>query len=155
VLVALPNAGDDLQAMKRGVLELVDVVAVNKADIDPGATELARTQIANALSMLPQRAGGWTPRVVKLSALQGDGVDAVWREAERCRETMSAAGALAAKRKGQALDWLAALLEHELKSRFYRHPAVKQELAAVRAAVAAGSLTPAAAAAKLLALAKS
>jgi LAO/AO transport system kinase len=154
VLIALPNAGDDLQAIKRGILELVDVVAVNKADLDPGAAELARTQIANALSMLSPRAGHWTAPVVKLSALKGDGIEAVWREAERFRAAMAASGALAAKRRRQALDWLAALVEHELRTRFYQHPAVKHELAAVRAAVAEGSLTPAAAAAKLLALAK-
>jgi LAO/AO transport system kinase len=154
VLVALPNAGDDLQAIKRGILELVDLVAVNKADLDPAAAELARTQIANALSMLPPRPGGWTPPVVKLSALKGEGVDAVWREAERFRAAMSASGALAAKRKRQALDWLDALVEHALRTRFYQHPAVKRELAGVRAAVAAGALTPATAAAKLLGLAK-
>jgi len=154
VLVALPNAGDDLQAIKRGILELVDVVAVNKADLNRGAAELAGTQIANALAMLSPRAGAWTPPVVKLSALKGDGVAALWREAERFRAAMSASGALAAKRKRQALDWLAALVEHELRARFYRHPAVKHALAAVRTAVAEGSLTPAAAAAKLLALAK-
>jgi LAO/AO transport system kinase len=154
VLVALPNAGDDLQAIKRGILELVDLVAVNKADLDPAAAELARTQIANALSMLPPRPGGWTPPVVKLSALKGEGVDAVWREAERFRAAMSASGALAAKRRRQALDWLDALVEHALRTRFYQHPAVKRELAGVRAAVAAGALTPATAAAKLLGLAK-
>ena len=62
VLVALPNAGDDLQAIKRGIVELVDVVAVNKADIDRKAAELARTQIANALSMLRPHEAGWTVR---------------------------------------------------------------------------------------------
>jgi LAO/AO transport system kinase len=154
VLVALPNAGDDLQAMKRGVLELVDLVAVNKSDIDPRAAELARTQLTNALSMLPPRAGGWRPPVVSLSALKGEGIEALWREAERFRATLTANGALAAKRQRQALDWLAALLEHELHARFYQHPAVKRDLAAVRAAVAGGALTPAAAAAKLLALTK-
>ncbi len=155
VFVALPNAGDDLQAMKRGVLELVDVVAVNKADIDPAAAELARAQLANALAMLPQRAGAWTPPVVALSALKSEGIEALWHEAERFRATLEASGALAAKRRRQALDWLSAIVEHELRTRFYRHPAVRQALAAVRAAVAEGSLTPAAAAAKLLLLAKS
>jgi LAO/AO transport system kinase len=154
VLVALPNAGDDLQAMKRGILELVDLVAVNKADLDPEAAELARTQIANALSMLPPRVAGWTPPVVALSALKGDGVEALWREAERFRAAMTASGALAAKRRRQALDWVAEIVEHELRARFYQHPAVKRELAEVRAAVAEGTLTPAAAAGKLLALAK-
>jgi LAO/AO transport system kinase len=150
VLVALPNAGDDLQAMKRGILELVDIVAVNKADLDPEAAALARTQIANALTLLPPRAGHWAPPVVTLSARTGDGVEALWREVERFRAAMTAGGALAAKRKRQALDWLDALVAHELHARFYHHPAVKRELAAVRAAVAEGALTPAAGAARLL-----
>jgi len=150
VLVALPNAGDDLQAIKRGIVELVDVVAVNKADIDPKAAELARTQIANALSMLRPHEIGWAAPVVSLSALRAEGIDGFWHECERFRDTLTASGALAAKRRRQALDWMSALVEHELHARFYQHPAVKQELAAVREAVAEGSMTPAAAAAKLL-----
>jgi len=150
VLVALPNAGDDLQAIKRGIVELVDVVAVNKADIDPKAAELARTQIANALSMLRPHEIGWAAPVVALSALKAEGIDGFWHECERFRDTLTASGALAAKRRRQALDWMSALVEHELHARFYQHPAVKQELAAVREAVAEGSMTPAAAAAKLL-----
>ncbi|HTO49215.1 MAG TPA: methylmalonyl Co-A mutase-associated GTPase MeaB [Burkholderiales bacterium] len=161
VLVALPNAGDDLQAIKRGIVELVDVVAVNKADIDPKAAELARTQIANALSMLRPHeqvtgegkgspATFWTAPVVSLSALKAEGIDAFWHECERFRDTLTASGALAAKRQRQALDWMSALVEHELHARFYQHPTVRQELAAVREAVAEGSMTPAAAAAKLL-----
>jgi len=150
VLVALPNAGDDLQAIKRGIVELVDVVAVNKADIDPKAAELARTQIANALSMLRPHEIGWAAPVVTLSALKAEGIDGFWHECERFRATLTASGALAAKRRRQALDWMSALVEHELHARFYQHPAVKQELAAVRKAVAEGSMTPAAAAAKLL-----
>jgi LAO/AO transport system kinase len=150
VLVALPNAGDDLQAIKRGIVELVDVVAVNKADIDRRAAELARTQIANALSMLRPHEADWTAPVVSLSALKGEGIDEFWRECERFRDAMTRSGALAAKRKRQALDWMSGLVEHELHARFYQHPAVKRELAAVREAVAEGSMTPAAAAAKLL-----
>jgi LAO/AO transport system kinase len=150
VLVALPNAGDDLQAIKRGIVELVDVVAVNKADIDPKAAELARTQIANALSMLRPHEEGWNAPVVALSALKAEGIDGFWGECERFRDTLTASGALAAKRRRQALDWMSALVEHELHARFYQHPAVKRELAAMREAVAEGSMTPAAAAAKLL-----
>ena len=69
VLLALPNAGDDLQAIKRGIVELADVVVVNKADLDPKAAELARAQMANALSMLRPRDADWTPPVLSLSAL--------------------------------------------------------------------------------------
>jgi LAO/AO transport system kinase len=150
VLVALPNAGDDLQAIKRGIVELVDVVAVNKADIDPKAAELARTQIANALSMLRPHEENWTAPVVTLSALEAQGIDGFWGECERFRDTLTRSGALAAKRRRQALDWMNALVEHELHARFYQHPAVKRELAAVREAVAEGAMTPGAAATKLL-----
>jgi LAO/AO transport system kinase len=99
VLVALPNAGDDLQAIKRGIVELVDVVAVNKADIDRRAAELARTQIANALSMLRPHEADWTAPVVSVSALKGEGIDEFWRECERFRDAMTPSGALAAKRR--------------------------------------------------------
>jgi LAO/AO transport system kinase len=154
VLIALPNAGDDLQAIKRGIVELVDAVLVNKADLDPKAAELARTQIANAFSMLRGRDAWWTPPVLASSALTGAGLEEFWREAERYRATATASGALAAKRRHQALDWMNAIVEHELRARFHQHAAVKAELPALQRAVAEGTMTPAAAAARLLALAK-
>jgi LAO/AO transport system kinase len=154
VLLALPNAGDDLQAIKRGIVELVDLVLVNKADLDARAAELARTQIANAFSMLRQREAHWAPPVLAMSALTGAGIGEFWREAERYRAAATATGALSARRRRQALDWMTALVEHELRARFYQHPEVKTELAAVQGAVAEGRMTPAAAAARLLALAK-
>jgi LAO/AO transport system kinase len=154
VLVALPNAGDDLQAIKRGIVELVDAVLVNKADIDPKAAELARTQIANAFSMLRGRDAWWTPPVLTGAALTGAGLEEFWREAECYRAAAIASGALAAKRRRQALDWMNAIVEHELRQRLRHHPAVKAELPALERAVAEGATTPAAAAARLLALAK-
>lgn len=153
VLVALPNAGDDLQAIKRGIVELVDVVLVNKADIDPQAAELARTQIANAFSMLRQRDSWWAPPILAVSALTGMGIEEFWSTAERYRGAATANGALEAKRRRQALDWMEAIVEHELRARFRRHPAVRQELPAIEQAVADGRMTPAAGAARLLALA--
>jgi LAO/AO transport system kinase len=155
VLLALPNAGDDLQAIKRGIVELVDFVLVNKADLDPEAAELARTQIANAFSMLRPRAAHWSPPVLALSALTGAGLAGFWDDAERFRAAGTASGAHAARRRAQALDWMSALVEQELRARFHQHPAVKAELGAVRAAVAEGRMTPAAAAARLLAAARS
>jgi LAO/AO transport system kinase len=154
VLLALPNAGDDLQAIKRGIVELVDLVLVNKADLDPAAAELARTQIANAFSMLRPREAHWSPPVLSLSALAGAGLEAFWAEAERFRAASAASGAATARRRRQALDWMTALVEHELRAGFYRHPAVKAELAAVQAALAEGTMTPAGAAARLLAAAR-
>jgi LAO/AO transport system kinase len=155
ILLALPNAGDDLQAIKRGIIELVDLVAVNKADSDPRGAHLACTQIANALTMLHPPSADWSRPVIKLSALNGDGLDELWREAERYRAERTASGAFADKRRRQALDWMAGLIEHALHAQFHQHSAVKAELAAVRKAVAEGAMTPAAGAAKLLALAKS
>jgi LAO/AO transport system kinase len=153
-LIALPNAGDDLQAIKRGIIELVDLVLVNKADIDAAAAELARTQIMNAFSMLRPRDAWWTPPVIKISAQKAAGVDAFWDTAERYRASATINGTLAARRKEQALAWMSALVEHEMRARFYQHAAVRQELPALRRAVTDGTMTPARAAARLLALAK-
>jgi LAO/AO transport system kinase len=150
VMVALPNAGDDLQAIKRGIVELVDIVVVNKADIDLGAAKLAQGQLVNALSMLRPHEKDWAAPVVRVSALKAEGIDAFWAECERFRDTLTANGALAAKRKRQALDWMAALVEHELRARFYGEASVKRELAGLREKVAAGTMTPAAAAARLI-----
>ncbi len=154
VLIALPNAGDDLQAIKRGIVELVDLVLVNKEDLDPRAAELARTQIANAFSMLRPRDAWWTPPVMKLSASTGAGLAAFWDKAEEFRATATANGTLAGRRRTQALAWMTALVEHEIRARFYQLPAVKEELAALRRAVTDGTMTPSSAAARLLAAAK-
>jgi LAO/AO transport system kinase len=150
VMLALPNAGDDLQAIKRGIVELVDIVAVNKADIDPRAAKLAQGQIVNALSMLRPHEQGWATPVVRVSALKAEGIAELWAECERFRATLEANGALAAKRRRQALDWMDALVRHELHARFYGHAEVRREAAGLREKVAAGTMTPAAAAARLI-----
>jgi len=150
VLLALPNAGDELQSVKRGIVECVDVAAVNKADLDPLAAQRASRQIASSLAMLRPAHPGWTPPVVTVSALKGDGIERFWAECERFRAMLEADGGLAEKRRAQALDWLTGLVEHELRARFYGHPAVKRELPALREGVARGTITPAAAAAELL-----
>jgi LAO/AO transport system kinase len=151
LLLALPNAGDDLQAIKRGIVELVDFVFVNKADLDAQAAEMARTQIAGSLALLRPRTAGWTPQVMVGSARSGAGIDAFWQQVERFHTEAKAGGALAARRQAQALDWMHALIDHELKARFYNSAAVQAELAAVRAAVSAGRLSATAGAARLLA----
>jgi GTPase len=153
VLLALPNAGDDLQAIKRGIIEQVDCVIVNKADLDSGAAELARTQMVGALQMLRPRDAWWQPPVLVASATAGAGIAAFWDEAERYRSAATLNGTLAARRRAQSLAWMDALVEQELHARFYRHPAVREEVARLRHAVSDGTMTPARAAARLLALA--
>ena len=115
VLLQLPNAGDDLQAMKKGIVELADVVVITKADIDHQAAELARQQFAGALSLLHSPSPSWTVSVLSVSAASASGIDVFWAQVERCREQMTAAGEFQAKRRRQAVDWMWALIDSELR----------------------------------------
>jgi LAO/AO transport system kinase len=150
VLLQLPNAGDELQALKRGIAELADIVVINKADLDPIAAERARQEFAGALSFLRSVSPGWQPPVLTLSAAAGTGIDQFWREIERFREVMTAAGALTAKRQHQALAWMWNLIETGLLTRFRQHPQIRQNLETLSRAVAAGQMTPVVAAQQLL-----
>jgi LAO/AO transport system kinase len=151
VLLQMPNAGDDLQAIKRGIVELADVVVVNKADLDPAAAERARQQLAGALTMLRGTSPSWRPPVLAVSAATGAGVEAFWAEIERYRDATASSGEFEAKRHRQAIDWMWALIDNGLRARFREHPKVRHDLDAVGRAVAVGRMTPAAAAARLLA----
>ena len=150
VLMQLPNAGDDLQAIKRGIVELADVFVYNKRDLDPAAADRAMAQMAGALSLLRPPAAGWKPPVLGVSALTGEGVPAFWREVLRCRDTLAASSELAAKRRRQALAWTWHLIDGGLRERFHTDRAVRAALPLVLEQVGAGTLTPTAAAARLL-----
>jgi len=150
VLLQLPNAGDDLQAIKKGIVELADIIVVTKADIDPQAAALAKHQFVGALSMLRSASAHWRPPVVTLSAVAGTGIDAFWGEIERFRKVMTESGELEAKRQRQAVDWMWTLIGSGLRARFRQHPQVRHSLETISRAVAAGGQTPAAAAHRLL-----
>ena len=149
-LLQLPNAGDDLQAMKKGIVEIAHLIAINKADIDPTAAERARHQMQQALTMLRSSSPNWRPPVLAVSALDKRGIEAFWAEIERYRTLMAESGELEAKRRRQAVDWMWNLIDNGLRSRFRQHAQVRRRLEAVSSAVAAGSMTPAAAAHRLL-----
>jgi len=150
VLLQLPNAGDDLQAIKRGIVELADIIAYNKIDLDRRAANLAMGQMKNALTLLHPATAGWRPPVLGVSATRREGIDAFWREVVRCRDAQAASGELAHKRRRQSLDWMWALIDSGLRERFRAHPGVRAALPACSAQVASGALTPAAAATRLL-----
>jgi len=150
VLIQLPNAGDDLQAIKKGIVELADIIVINKADLDPKAAALAKHQFVGALSMLRGVSPNWRPPVVTLSAAAGTGIDTFWAEIERFRRVMTTSGEFEAKRQRQAVDWMWALIDSGLRSRFRQHPQVKHSLETISRAVAGGGQTPAAAACRLL-----
>ena len=152
VLLQLPNAGDDLQAIKKGVIELADLVVVNKADIDPAAAARAVGQIESALHLVARRDdGAWTPRVLATSALAADQVAEVWHAVESFRAVQERRGALQERRRGQSRAWLWERVDNGLRQSFRAHPQVQAQLADTLAAVEAGSLPVSVAARRLLA----
>ena len=155
VLLQLPNAGDELQAIKKGIVELADIVVVNKADIDSRAADVAAGQIKGALSMLRPSSNSWQPQVLRVSALKSQGIEGFWKLIMDYRKTMDETGEFELKRRHQALNWMWMLIESGLSSRFRSHPAVHEALPEVTRAVEKGAISPAAAAQQLLEYSKS
>jgi len=149
-LLQLPNAGDDLQAIKKGIVEIADLVAINKADIDPQATAVTRAQWRNALHLLRPASKHWTPPVLALSALHKEGIAEFWAQVEQYQAALQPTGEFAAKRQHQALAWMWQLIESGLHRHFRQHPRVQEHLPAFTRSVEAGHTTPAAAAYALL-----
>lgn len=159
VLMQLPNAGDDLQAIKKGVMELADLVVINKADIDRDAATRAQAQITSALRILGQHGRAdhahhdqtqWHPQVVQLSALQAQGLEQFWDAVERFRRLQQASGRLAERRRHQALAWMWERIESGLKQAFRQHPEVRRLLPRMTQDVEQGRLAASTAARQLL-----
>ena len=165
VLMQLPNAGDDLQAIKKGVMELADLVIINKADIDADAAMRAQAQITSAMRLFglvnnamahsheAQVAAHdplWHPQVIQLSALRNTGVEAFWAAVSRFRQLQTSSGRLAARRRQQSLAWMWERIESGLKQAFRQDAAVSAMLPALAAEVAAGRLPASKAARNLL-----
>ena len=149
-LLQLPNAGDDLQAIKKGIMEIADLIVINKADIDPRAAQRAQSQMKSALMMFRHASPNWTPPVMTLSALQKAGMAEFWGEVKRYRDALTPTGEFDAKRRHQALSWMWEMIDSGLRSRFRDNARVRADLAPLQAAVEEGATTPAAAAARLL-----
>jgi len=146
----LPGAGDELQGIKRGLLELVDVIAVNKADgANHAAAELAAEQYRRALESLTGRHGD-PPDVLTCSALHQRGVDAVWAAVEQRHARLSVSGELAKRRRRQNLRWLWALVEDQLRQRVHEHPPVRAIRDRLEDDVLSGVVPPAVAARRIL-----
>ena len=159
VLLQLPNAGDDLQAIKKGVMELADLVVINKADLDEAAATRARAQITSSLRLiglhgnpdhLHHDAAVWQPQVLQLSALKGAGLPEFWAAVTRFRELQTANGRLAARRHAQDQAWMWERIDAGLKQRFKSHPAVQGALPALADDVRGGRIAASVAARRLL-----
>jgi LAO/AO transport system kinase len=153
VLMQLPNAGDDLQAIKKGVMELADIVVINKADLDEAAATRARAQITSALRWFGPHAHA-AAQVLQLSALQATGLDEFWSAVTRFVDKQKAAGRFDRRRHEQDEAWMWQLIQAGLKQRFNRHPAVREALATYSDDVRAGRMAASVAARRLLDLAR-
>ena len=163
VLMQLPNAGDDLQAIKKGVMELADLVVINKADIDVDAATRAQAQIASSLRLLgmhgtpghdphaANHASVWHPQVLRLSALLGQGVDEFWDAVLKFQDLQTTNGLLAARRQQQSLAWMWERIDAGLKLAFKTNAGVRARLADMTAAVLSGQIVASTAARNLLA----
>jgi LAO/AO transport system kinase len=161
VLMQLPNAGDDLQAIKRGVMELADLVVINKADIDKDAATRALAQITSAMRLLGQQgnpvhalhnAAVWHPQVMQLSALRGTGVQEFWQNVLQFQDLQTKSGQLAQRRQQQSLAWMWERIEAGLKHAFKQSAHVQAMLPQLTQQVLKGEVAASTAARNLLAV---
>jgi LAO/AO transport system kinase len=152
LVLLLPNAGDELQGIKKGLLELAEIVAINKAD--GAALPAARSawrDVQAALRYTRGRASAWKPVALLCSALTGDGLPELWQTCEAHRQALLTSGELESRRKEQQLRWMWSMIDEQLGTAFRAHPAVAARLPGLEAEVRDGRLPPTRAARELLA----
>jgi LAO/AO transport system kinase len=144
MVLMLPGAGDEIQGLKKGIVELADMIAVNKADGDNLArAKAAAAEYRAALHILTPRSPNWTPPVAIYSALTGKGIAELWECVLEHRERMTASGELAVRRREQQVKWMRAMLQDRVLARLKSDPTLRAKLPEIEAAVAEGRLTPA------------
>ena len=153
LLLLLPGAGDELQGIKRGIVEMADLLVINKADGERQAmAKQAQSEYRNALQLYPPKESGWTPAVLTCSALTGAGIAEVWAQVEAYRRHAGESGFFHANREGQALYWLNESISDRLQRLFSTHPAVTARRKAIERAVLEGRMSPFLAADQLIEL---
>jgi LAO/AO transport system kinase len=151
LVLMLSGAGDELQGIKRGVLELADAIAITKADSDNIEKAKKAAKIyETALHMLQPTSPNWDPPVLTCSALEMIGIVEIWQTVIKCHKKIAASGELEQKRQKQALDWLWSLIEEGLRERFDTNPEIKKRLRRIARAVEKGETSPTLAADELL-----
>ncbi|MDX3855760.1 methylmalonyl Co-A mutase-associated GTPase MeaB [Streptomyces sp. AK02-01A] len=152
LLLSLARTGDQLQGIKKGVLELADVIAVNKADgpHERDARSAAR-ELAGALRLMHPADAAWTPPVLSCSAREGSGLDVVWERLEQHRAVLGADGRLARKRRDQQVDWTWSMVRDHLLDRLREHPGVREAAPVLEQRVREGTLTATLAAERIIA----
>lgn len=154
VFLTLARTGDQLQGIKKGVLELADVIVVNKADGEHAVeAKAAARELSGAIRLIYPRDTLWRPPVLTMSALTGDGLATMWDTVLKHRETLSAAGEFEARRRAQQVDWTWTMVRDTVLDRVLSNPAVKANRDEVERQVREGELTPALAAQRIIDLA--
>jgi LAO/AO transport system kinase len=151
LVLMLAGAGDELQGIKKGILELADAIAINKADANNiENAQKAKLEYEKALNLLTPASKIWSPPVLTCSAVTMAGIKEIWQTIADHNKKFERFGELSQKRRKQALDWLWALVEEGLRERFYRNPDVEKALPEIVRAVEDGETAPTAAAHRLL-----
>ncbi len=151
LVLIITGAGDELQGIKKGILELADAVAINKADgNNVEKARLARKQYETALHFLTPSTPSWSPPVLACSALEMIGISDIWETVLAYREKLSSTGELERKRKRQDVDWMWFMVKEGLKEWFYKNPDVKKFLPKIARKVEEGAIAPTVAASELL-----
>jgi LAO/AO transport system kinase len=142
LVLMLPGAGDELQGIKKGILELADMIAINKADDAGAKAAAAAAEYRAAMRILARRDAAWTPPVVLISGLTGQGLKEAWVKILDHRARIDATGELQAKRRAQDTKWMWALLHERLHERLATDPTIRGRAPAIERAVAEGTLSP-------------
>jgi LAO/AO transport system kinase len=152
LVLMLPGAGDELQGIKKGILELADLIAVNKADDAGVRAKAAAAEYQAALHILTPASKSWTPPVLTVSGLTGQGLDELWTKVLDHRKRLDATGELSAKRRAQDLKWMWALVHERLNERLTHDPVLRKRLPEIEKALAAGDMSPTAGAFEIVTL---
>lgn len=153
LLLLITGAGDELQGIKKGVIEIADALVINKADGDNiAAAQAARAQFSQSLRFVAPATEGWRTRAFTASGISGDGIEDIWRAIGEFVAQTQASGVFTERRASQQRDWLHAELEAQLRERLYGNAAIRAALPEIEAAVADGELPAATAAERLLGL---
>ncbi|HZU46337.1 MAG TPA: methylmalonyl Co-A mutase-associated GTPase MeaB, partial [Mycobacterium sp.] len=151
VFLTLARTGDQLQGIKKGVLELADIVVVNKADGDHLTdARIAARELSSAIRLIYPRDTLWRPPVLTMSAHEGTGLTELWDTVERHRQVLKEAGEFEARRRAQQVDWTWQMVRDTVLERMLSNPEVRKIRADVERQVLAGELTPAMAAQQIL-----
>ncbi len=151
LLVLITGAGDELQGMKKGVMEICDCIVVNKADGDNVIrANAAKTEFNNMLHYLMPATEGWTSKALTCSAIYGEGIDEIWQLIEAFQQVTRKSGALQARREAQTLEWVFGMVMNQLQTRFYSHDGVKRTIPKLKLQLESNQISATKAASRLL-----